>query len=131
MKKKLVVSLIIGLLVILSGFSIFSISAQTSLNVLVVGEDIDDYLNKPIQYNVKKSASITSSVFHEEIMLPDSVVDFSQRLGLSLPVRLHDLGCMERLFPIGAFEFHLSFGEILSEIDITKINPSHRCDNLR
>ncbi len=44
MKKKLVVSLIIGLLVILSGFSIFSISAQTSLNVLVVGEDIDDYL---------------------------------------------------------------------------------------
>ena len=33
---------------------------------------------------------------------------------------------MESIFPIGSFEFHLSFDEVLSDIDITNINPDNK-----
>jgi len=39
---------------------------------------------------------------------------------------LHDYKKMESMFPIGAFEFHLSFDEVLSDIDITNINPDNK-----
>lgn len=97
-----------------------------SPNVGLDKTSVDEFLAKPILSTVKKGASITRSAFHEEIMLPENVVEYSRKVGLSLPVRLHDLENMEQQFPIKAFEFHLSFGEILSDIDVSKINSSNR-----
>ena len=88
--------------------------------------DIDSYLGKPLRQSISKGSSVTSSVFEEQKLLPDRVIDFSRSVGLALPVRLHDLDSIQNQFPIGAFEFHLSFKEVLSEIDISKIDSTNR-----
>lgn len=87
---------------------------------------INDFLGKPIQTNLEKGAPITKSVFIKDVRLPKDIVEKAKNIGLALPVRLHDLKGIEEQFPIGAFEFHLSFQEVLSEIDYSVINPSNR-----
>ncbi len=87
---------------------------------------INDFLGKPIQTNLEKGAPITESVFIKDVRLPKGIVEKAKNIGLALPVRLHDLKGIEEQFPIGAFEFHLSFQEVLSEIDYSVINPSNR-----
>lgn len=97
-----------------------------SPNIGINKTDVGEYLSKEIYQGVKKGASISASVFSESLSLPEHVIAFARRVGLSLPVRLHDLQNMELLFPIGAFEFHLSYGEVLSEIDLSGIDTANR-----
>ena len=97
-----------------------------SPNIGLNKTDVDEYLFNEIHHDVKKGASISGSVFSESLTLPENVVAFARQVGLSLPVRLHDLQNMESLFPIGAFEFHLSYGEVLSEIDLSGIDAANR-----
>jgi len=88
--------------------------------------NINDFISKPIQVDIAKGEAITPSIFEKYTYLTDKVVDLSREIGLSLPVRIHDLYKMESLFPIGAFEFHLSFSEVLSKIDYSAINPLNK-----
>ncbi|MEJ2653030.1 MAG: N-acetylneuraminate synthase family protein [Gammaproteobacteria bacterium] len=88
--------------------------------------DIDRFLGHPLKQPVAKNESIVRSMFYARENLPDHVIDFAKRSGLALPVRLHDLEGMQRQFPIGAYEFHLSFNEVLSDIDTQKIEKSNR-----
>jgi sialic acid synthase SpsE/sugar phosphate isomerase/epimerase len=87
---------------------------------------IKNYLNKPTYYNIKKGEVINSSLFEETMPISDEIIHLSKKIGLSLPVRFHDLKNIERLFPIGAFEFHLSFKEVLSKIDSSHINRTNK-----
>src|SRR5690606_26245331 len=41
---------------------------------------------------------------------------------IGIPVRLHDLASIERKFPVGSYEFHLSFGEVLSGLSARSYN---------
>ncbi|MCU7799631.1 MAG: N-acetylneuraminate synthase family protein [gamma proteobacterium symbiont of Lucinoma myriamae] len=95
-------------------------------NIGINKTNIDKYLLKPLHVNIRKGDAITHSAFQKEITLPSHIIDFAKKIGLSLPVRLHDLDDIEKLFPIGTFEFHLSFGEILSKIDVKKLNSSNK-----
>ena len=88
--------------------------------------NIDSYLGKPLNQSIRKGCSLVNSMFEEKISLPDKVIDFARRKGVSLPVRLHDLESLQSQFPIGSCEFHLSFNEVLSDIDISKIDASNR-----
>jgi N-acetylneuraminate synthase len=76
--------------------------------------------------SVAKGASLVRSMFEQKTALPDRVIEFARKAGLSLPVRLHDLESMQTQFPIGAFEFHLSFSEVLSDIDVSGFDASNR-----
>ena len=88
--------------------------------------DIDDYLGCPLAQPVNKNQSIMRSMFSTRENLPDSVIDFARKVGLALPVRLHDLDGMQKQFPIGAFEFHLSFKEVNSDINTQQIAKQNR-----
>jgi sialic acid synthase SpsE/sugar phosphate isomerase/epimerase len=97
-------------------------SPNTGLNKT----DIGKYLSKPIQMELKKREVITHSLFEQVSPISQNIINSAREIGLSLPVRLHDLNNMEGLFPIGAFEFHLSFDEVLSKIDLKNINPLNK-----
>ncbi|HHB91800.1 MAG TPA: hypothetical protein ENK59_01130, partial [Thioploca sp.] len=88
--------------------------------------NINKYISKPLQVELKKEAGLTSSIFENKCSLPEYVINKAKKIGLSLPVRLHDLKIIESIFPIGAFEFHLSFDEVLSDIDLININSLNK-----
>jgi N-acetylneuraminate synthase len=88
--------------------------------------DIDRCLGRSLKQSVPEGSSLARSVFEDKATLPDRVIAFARKTGLALPVRLHDLDAMQTQFPIGAFEFHLSFTEVLSDIDVSGFNPGNR-----
>lgn len=100
--------------------------AYRSPNVGLNRLDIESYLGRPLMQPVAKGASLVRSMFEEKAPLSERVIAFARRASLALPVRLHDLDAMQRQFPIGAFEFHLSFSEVLSEIDVSRFDPTNR-----
>ena len=97
-----------------------------SPNVGLNRQDMDLFLGRPLKQSVTKGTSVVRSMFEQKASLPDRVIAFAQKAGLSLPVRLHDLVAMQRQFPIGAFEFHLSFTEVLSDIDVSSFDAGNR-----
>jgi sialic acid synthase SpsE/sugar phosphate isomerase/epimerase len=88
--------------------------------------NIKKYISKPLQANISKGEVIAKGVFNKITPISDRVIGIAKEMKLSLPVRLHDYKKMESMFPIGAFEFHLSFDEVLSEIDFTNISPDNK-----
>ena len=76
--------------------------------------EINRYLDRAPLKEVKSGAVLTKSAFETGPEMSERVLNFARSRKLSLPVRLHDQKLMENRFPIGFFEFHLSFGEVLS-----------------
>ncbi len=87
--------------------------------------NIEKYIEKPIQESITKGQVISKGIFKKNTPLSSKVIDLAKEMQLALPVRLHDYKKMEKLFPIGSFEFHLSFDEVLSEIDFSNINSNN------
>lgn len=88
--------------------------------------NIEKYISKPLQIDIRKGEVVTKGVFNKITPISDKVINIAKEMKLSLPVRLHDYEKIESMFPIGAFEFHLSFDEVLSEIDLTNISPDNK-----
>lgn len=88
--------------------------------------NIKKYIGKPLQADISKGEVIAEGVFNKITPISDKVIGIAKEMKLSLPVRLHDYEKIESMFPIGAFEFHLSFDEVLSEIDLTNISPDNK-----
>jgi N-acetylneuraminate synthase len=88
--------------------------------------NIDKYINKPIRINISKGDVITTSAFDGSNNISEAVIETARLMQLSLPIRFHDMKAIEEMFPISSFEFHLSFGEILSDIDISSINKNNQ-----
>jgi sialic acid synthase SpsE len=88
--------------------------------------NIQNYLGNTVYFDIKEGDPVTASAFKEHEVLSVKVINQAKKLGLAIPVRLHDLEAIEKQFPIGAFEFHLSFEEVLSDIDYSIINPLNR-----
>jgi len=88
--------------------------------------NIEEYIGKPLQADISKGEVVTKGIFNKVVPISDKIIGIAKEMKLSLPVRLHDYKRMESMFPIGAFEFHLSFDEVLSEIDCTNISPDNR-----
>lgn len=97
-----------------------------SPNIGLNRTDIDAYMGRPLQQDVPPGESVVRSMFTPSENLPDNVIAFARKAGLALPVRLHDQQAIQQQFPIGAFEFHLSFREVLSEIDTDRFDPNNR-----
>ena len=87
--------------------------------------NIEEYICKPLQNNLSKGQVIAKGIFNKSSPISDNIIDIAKEMKLAIPVRLHDFDKMKSLFPIGAYEFHLSFDEVLSEIDFTNISPDN------
>lgn len=87
--------------------------------------NIEEYICKPLQINLSKGQVVAKGIFNKSSPISDNIIDIAKQMKLAIPVRLHDFEKMKSLFPIGAYEFHLSFDEVLSEIDFTNISPDN------
>ena len=88
--------------------------------------DINKYIGKPLQNDLKKGEVLSKYHFHKTRTISDHIIEKANMMKLSLPVRLHDYKKIEKLFPIGAYEFHLSFDELFSDINYSNINPKNK-----
>jgi N-acetylneuraminate synthase len=88
--------------------------------------EIREFLGRPLATSVHKGAPFTRSAFEPPNPLPPAVIEYARKRALSLPVRLHDLASIQARFPIGAFEFHLSFAEVHSGLDARAFDRSNR-----
>ena len=75
-------------------------------------EEVNDFLDQPAVQPLKSGDVIDRSTFVTIPPLDDDVLEFAFARKLSLPVRFHDFHSLAQKFPIGRFEFHLSFGDI-------------------
>ena len=86
-------------------------SPRTGLGFL----DLDAAIKEPLKINIRKNQPLTQSHFTSEVKLPNEVIEFALNHKLSLPVRLHDYKTIKRVFPIGKYEFHLSYTDLDSD----------------
>ena len=56
----------------------------------------------------------------------EAALKTASNMEVSLPVRLNDYETISHTLPIGAFEFHLSYKEVASNLNDFEINPNHR-----
>jgi len=89
-------------------------------------EEIDAVLGQPLIEDLKKDGPLIRSTFVKPEALPEAVVEFARDKLLSLPVRLHDLAFFQKEIPVQAFEFHLSFKEVASDLDVSGMDASKR-----
>ncbi len=75
-------------------------------------EEIDGLIGRPAVRPLYPGDVVDKSTFELPPALDDEVLIFARDNKLSLPVRFHDFENLEQRFPIGRFEFHLSFGDI-------------------
>lgn len=85
--------------------------------------NIEEYICKPLQVNLSKGQVVTKGIFNKSSPISENILDIAKEMRLAIPVRLHDFEKMKKLLPICAYEFHLSFDEVLSEIDFSIISP--------
>jgi len=95
-------------------------------NTGIGGAEIKEFLGKKVVSDIELGSAISKSHFKIAKPLPSDVIEFSRINKISLPVRLHDLDQFQKQFPVGSYEFHLSFREILSDIDTGIINRNNR-----
>jgi sialic acid synthase SpsE/sugar phosphate isomerase/epimerase len=79
--------------------------------------EMNQFLGKKAVQNLSAGEVINRSVFVPGEILKEEAIDFATKHKVAIPVRTHDFFRMVNKFPIGAFEFHLSYGEVLSNLD--------------
>jgi len=97
-----------------------------SPNIGLNQTNISDYVGKALIQPVSQGDALVSSMFAKRDPLPSGVIDFARANRMALPVRLHDASAMQAKFPIGSFELHLSFSEVLSDIDPSGFDKNQR-----
>lgn len=88
--------------------------------------EIGLFLGKKTLKEIPKGAVISRSAFEHPKRLDPDVLAYARQQGLSLPVRLHDLDLLQSEFPIGAYEFHLSFDEVREPIDVSELESTQK-----
>jgi sialic acid synthase SpsE len=83
------------------------------------------FFSQPTARKVSTGEVLSRSVFTDPEKVNDDALQFAKKHRISIPVRLHDLSTIENKFPIGTYEFHLSFREVLSELDVEKYSGSN------
>ena len=87
--------------------------------------DLQEYIGKSPIKLVSSGAVLSRSAFVSSPSVSLAAIDYARSKKIGIPVRLHDLFEIERKFPVGAYEFHLSFGETLGELVAKKYSREH------
>lgn len=88
--------------------------------------EISKHLGKPAIKDLEPGEVINGSTFIKPSLASESALAFAREKKISIPVRLHDFKRFESKFPIGAYEFHLSFGEVLSDLNQQSYSSANR-----
>lgn len=88
--------------------------------------EMAEHLGKSVARDVAVGEVISKSAFVKPEDISETAIAFAQENKISIPVRLHDFSSFENKFPVGAYEFHLSFGEVLSELNTQSYSQNNR-----
>lgn len=79
--------------------------------------DLEQYLNKKIVMKLDKGEVLTHQHFQvNRTQVSEDVIEISRRNSVSIPVRLADYWAIRAALPVGAYEFHLSYKEVASDL---------------
>ena len=79
--------------------------------------EMNYFIGNKAVHDLSAGDVISHSVFVRGEILKEESIEFAREHKVAIPVRSHDFASMEQKFPVGAFEFHLSYGEVLSKLD--------------
>lgn len=88
--------------------------------------EMGNFIGAKASQNILAGDVLGRSAFVTAERLRDDAIDFAKQNKIAIPVRTHDFACMEQKFPINAYEFHLSYGEVLSDLTVEQ----YSADNL-
>ncbi len=79
--------------------------------------DLDKYLNVNFVMNINKGEVLTHQHFQEiQSQVSLDALAVSRQNFISIPVRLADYRSIRNTLPVGAYEFHLSYSEVASDL---------------
>lgn len=84
---------------------------------------LETFAETKLEQNLLVGEPLSSFHFEKKLILDQKANQFISDKLLSIPVRLHDFKFFNKLFPTAAYEFHLSYKEIL-ESDIESLVPT-------
>jgi len=87
--------------------------------------NIGDFIERKTLKELKIGGVISESLFNTPPQLTDEAIKFARENKIAIPVRLHDIEGIESSFPVGAYEFHLSFEEVKSNIAINNFSSDN------
>jgi sialic acid synthase SpsE/sugar phosphate isomerase/epimerase len=89
--------------------------------------EVDQYLNKNLVMKISKGEALTHQHFNEiKTRVTNDAIEISQRNLVSIPVRLADYKAIREALPVGAYEFHLSYTEVASDLLSYQFNVNDR-----
>ena len=89
--------------------------------------DLEQYLDKKIVMKLDKGEVLTHQHFQENrTRVSEDAFEKSRRNSIAIPVRLADYWAIRAALPVGAYEFHLSYKEVASDLLSYKFDASDR-----
>lgn len=89
--------------------------------------NIDKYIGKSLVKDIPANSAILPDFFdNENIKLTHDEVRYCNEHSISIPARPHDLDELYNQLPLDNIEFHLSYGDLLSEFNFERILPNKR-----
>lgn len=82
--------------------------------------EINTFINNAAVHDLSAGEVISRTAFISSETVREEAIEFAKEHKIAIPVRVHDLADMERKFPVNAYEFHLSYGEVLSKLDTSQ-----------
>ncbi|CAN2170206.1 SpsE Sialic acid synthase [Candidatus Nanopelagicaceae bacterium] len=89
-------------------------SPQTGLSKA----ELAAYSGRVFTTEVPKGAVLTAQHFQKNrVHLKEKAINTANKIGISIPVRLADYQEIKSQIPVGAYEFHLSYKEVASDLE--------------
>jgi N-acetylneuraminate synthase len=88
--------------------------------------EMEEFIGRSPVVTVEAGTVLSRSVFEQRTEVPEAAIEYARSKKIGIPVRLHDLASIEKKFPVGTYEFHLSFGEVLGALNACQFNTSHQ-----
>lgn len=89
--------------------------------------DLKQYLGKPLLTKMHQGEVLTHQHFNElQTKVDEQAISISHSHSISIPVRLADYQAIRNALPVGAYEFHLSYKEVETDLIAYQIEKSDR-----
>lgn len=98
-------------------------SPQTGLCI----SDVEQYIGNPLVHGISTGEVLTNQHFNSNlIQVSEDAIRTAEFLNISVPVRLSDYHHIRRKIPINAYEFHLSYKEVESNLLSFRVDRTDR-----
>ena len=79
-----------------------------------VGKFLQEYIGKELLRPVSQGDALSVTHFKPEVKIDSHDIAVTQEKRIGIPVRLHDFNHYKQNIPVGTYEFHLTYQELLS-----------------